>query len=86
MATKPRSASKTTECVGRTASAEEHPWLRAYPKTVSWDSPLKPALLGELLDQSVATYGPNPCTYFMGKRLSYSPRGCGSSEFVKGLR
>jgi long-chain acyl-CoA synthetase len=86
MATKPRSNLNTTECVGRGARAQEHPWLKAYPNTVSWDSPLKPALLGGLLDQSVAAYGPNSCTYFMGKRLSYAEIGALSDRAAKGLR
>jgi long-chain acyl-CoA synthetase len=86
MATKPHSAFKTTVSVGEEPAAQEHPWLKAYPETVSWDFPLKPALLGELLDRSVATYGPNPCTYFMGRRLSYAEIGALSDRAARGLR
>ena len=87
MATKPNLTSvKKTECVGFEAPAQEHPWLRAYPRTVSWDLPVKPKLLGELLDQSVAAHGARPCTYFMGKRLSYAEIGALSDRAAKGLR
>ena len=55
-------------------------------RTVSWDLPVKPRLLGELLDQSVAAHGARPCTYFMGKRLSYAEIGALSDRAAKGLR
>ena len=85
MATKPNLTSvNKTECVGFEAPAQEHPWLRAYPRTVSWDLPVKPRLLGELLDQSVAAHGARPCTYFMGKRLSYAEIGALSDRAAKG--
>ncbi len=87
MATKPNaSAVKKTECVGSAARAQEHPWLKAYPKAVSWDLRITPTLVGELLDQSVAAYGARPCTYFMGKRLSYAEIGALSDRAAKGLR
>ena len=87
MATKPHPSSvKKSECVGWDAPAQEHPWLKAYPKAVHWDLRLKPTLVGDLLDQSVAAYGPNPCTYFMGKRLSYAEIGALSDRAAKGLR
>ena len=57
------------------APARPHPWLKAYPKSVTWDVKIEPKLLGDLLDQSVAAYGARPCTYFMGKRLSYAEIG-----------
>ena len=39
-----------------------------------------------LLDQAVAAYGARPCTYFMGKRLSYAEIGALSDRAAKGLR
>ena len=43
-------------------------------------------LIGDLLDQSVAAYGGRPCTYFMGRRLSYAEIGALSDRAAKGLR
>ena len=87
MATKPNpKASKTRELGDYKAPAQEHPWLKAYPKSVAWDLRLEPMLVGDLLDQSVAAYGARPCTYFMGKRLSYAEIGALSDRAAKGLR
>jgi long-chain acyl-CoA synthetase len=68
------------------ASAPERPWLEAYPQGVAWDVTFKPTLMGALLDQAVKAYGPRPCTYFMGKRLSYAEIGALSDRAAKGLR
>ena len=46
----------------------------------------EPKLLGDLLDQAVAAYGARPCTYFMGKRLSFAEIGALSDRAAKGLR
>ena len=43
-------------------------------------------LMGGLLDQAVKAYGPRPCTYFMGKRLSFAEIGDLSDRAAKGLR
>ena len=62
------------------------PWLNAYPKGVDWDQPLEPTLLGSMLDSAVEAYGPRPCTYFMGRRLTYSEIGALSDRVAKGLQ
>ncbi len=86
MATKPRFTVQTGECVGFGADAQAHPWLKVYPKAVPWNLDLKPSLLGDMLDQSVAAYGDRPCTYFMGKRLTYAEIGALADRAAKGLR
>jgi long-chain acyl-CoA synthetase len=41
---------------------------------------------GALLDDAVAAYGQRPCTYFMGKRLSFTEIGELSERAAKGLQ
>jgi long-chain acyl-CoA synthetase len=47
---------------------------------------LEPTLLGALLDRAVQNHGSRPCTYFMGKRLSYAEIGALSDRAAKGLQ
>jgi len=68
------------------APGSERRWLRAYPQDVAWDAPLRPGLVGGLLDQAVKAYGGRPCTYFMGKRRSFAEIGHLSDRVAKGLR
>jgi long-chain acyl-CoA synthetase len=42
--------------------------------------------MGTLLDDAVAAYGRRPCTYFMGKRLSFTEIGKLSERAAKGLQ
>lgn len=86
MATKPHPTLKKSECVGLEAPAQERPWLKSYPAAIRWDLRLRPTLIADLLDQAVAAYGTNPCTYFMGRRLSYAEIGALSDRAAKGLR
>ena len=64
----------------------ERPWLRSYPEGVDWDTRFRPASVDGLLDEAVQAYGPRPCTYFMGKRLSFAEIGALSDRAAKGLR
>ena len=83
MARKPNPSSlKAKPC----ASAPERPWLKSYPQGVAWDARFRPSLVGNLLDQAVQAFGPRPCTYFMGKRLSFAEIGALSDRVAKGLR
>ncbi|MGH6737311.1 MAG: long-chain-fatty-acid--CoA ligase [Methyloceanibacter sp.] len=80
-------ASQTnSETLHEAPRANERPWLRAYPPKVRWDQTFSPRLLGTLLDDAVAAFGPRPCTYFMGKRLTYAEIGALSDRAAKGLR
>src|SRR5680860_100739 len=84
MARKPNpSPLRTTRCDTR---ASERPWLKSYPQGVAWDARFRPGLVGSLLDQAVQAYGRRPCTYFMGKRLSFAEIGELSDRAAKGLR
>lgn len=42
--------------------------------------------MGTFLDDAVAAFGDRPCTYFMGRRLSYAEIGALSDRAAKGLR
>src|SRR4030067_1703819 len=83
MARKPNPSLRTPACDAR---APERPWLKSYPKGVAWRARFRPALVGSLLDQAVQAYGTRPCTYFMGKRLSFAEIGELSDRAAKGLR
>ena len=83
MARKPNPSSlKAKPC----AAAPARPWLKSYPEGVAWDARFRPSLVGSLLDQSVQAFGPRPCTYFMGRRLSFAEIGALSDRVAKGLR
>ena len=66
-------------------SGGQRPWLAAYPKDIDWGMEFEPALVTSLLDAAVAAYGSRPCTYFMGKRLSFAEIGQLSDRAAKGL-
>jgi long-chain acyl-CoA synthetase len=66
--------------------APQRPWLKCYPTDVAWDAKFKPTLLGGLLDEAVAAYAARPCTYFMGRRLSFREIGELSDRAAKGLQ
>ena len=53
---------------------------------MAWDARFRPTLVGGLLDQAVQAFGPRPCVYFMGKRLSFAEIGALSDRVAKGLR
>lgn len=62
------------------------PWLKAYPKGIDWALRVAPGLITSRLDASVVAYGARPCTYFMGKRLTYAEIGTLSDRAAKGLQ
>jgi len=67
-------------------AAGKRPWLKSYPQGVAWDVKFSPALMGSLLDEAVRAYGAQPCSYFMGKRLSFAEIGALSDRAAKGLQ
>ena len=82
MARKP----STSSAKARSRAASERPWLKAYPAGVDWEAEFAPGLVGTLLDRAVQAYGARPCTYFMGRRLSFAEIGELSDRAAKGLR
>jgi long-chain acyl-CoA synthetase len=65
--------------------APERPWLKSYPEGIDWNAKFEPGLVGSLLDDAVGAYGSRPCTYFLGKRLSFAELGELSNRAAKGL-
>jgi long-chain acyl-CoA synthetase len=70
----------------REDSLSERLWLKSYPPGVVWDAEFPARLMGTLLDDAVAAYDRRPCTYFMGKRLSFTEIGKLSERAAKGLQ
>jgi long-chain acyl-CoA synthetase len=69
----------------RQACAPARPWIGSYPEGIAWNAKFRPGLVGSLLDQAVQAYSARPCTYFMGKRLSFAEIGALSDRVAKGL-
>jgi long-chain acyl-CoA synthetase len=66
--------------------APSHPWLKAYPEGVNWGMSFEPELVTSLLDAAVVTNGARPCTYFLGRRLSFAEIGRLSDQAAHGLQ
>jgi len=66
--------------------AASRPWLKSYPEGVDWDMSFEPELVTSLLDAAVVTYGARPCTYFLGRRLSFAEIGRLSDQAAQGLQ
>ncbi len=47
------------------------PWTASYPPGVSWDAPLQPRMLQDLLDDAIAQWPDNNALSFMGQRTTY---------------
>lgn len=57
------------------ADVARYPWLRNYPPGVDWYKPFEPKPLWSLMDEAVAGHPGRPCTYFLGKRVTYKEMG-----------
>jgi long-chain acyl-CoA synthetase len=68
------------------SSPRNRPWIKAYPAGISWEQRFKPGLVHQMLDDAVAAFGARPCTYFLGKRLTYAEIGALSDRAAKGLQ
>ena len=88
MATKPNpSAPEDAGMRGASRRRREHPWLKAYPQGVDWDVTVQAdAARRACSTRRSRPTAPRPCTYFMGKRLSYAEIGALSDRAAKGLR
>jgi len=71
---------------GPKGQRHDYPWLKAYPKSVSWEAQFEPQPLGHMLDQAVAAYGSRNCTYFLGKTTTYAEIGDLCNRIAKGLQ
>ena len=80
----PHPAHLTT--ASRREATPERPWIKSYPKSIAWDAKFRPALVGTLLDKAVQAYGARPCSYFMGKRMSFAEIGELSDRAARGFQ
>jgi long-chain acyl-CoA synthetase len=75
-----------TSAVAAVANSGAHQWLAAYPKGIAWDQAFTPTPLDALLDAAVARRGSRPCTYFLGRTLSYADIGRAVEHAAAGLQ
>ncbi len=64
----------------------KYPWIKSYPEYVAWETRLKPESLGAVLERSVARFGDNTCTNFLGRKTSYAEIGALVDRAAKGLQ
>ena len=64
----------------------DHPWLAAYPPKVDWHAELTPRSLPQMFDASMARFAAQPCTYFLGKSLTYGEIGEQTERVAAGLQ
>lgn len=69
-----------------TAPRADYLWLKTYPKNIDWFQTFKPIPMHDMFAQSVATYGPNPVTNFLGKQMTYAEMGAAVNQAAKGLQ
>jgi long-chain acyl-CoA synthetase len=67
-------------------SSPPHPWLSSYPEGIDWHARFEPFLVSGLLDAAIREHGHRPCTYFLGRRLTYAEIGALSDRAAKGLQ
>lgn len=63
-----------------------HPWQKSYPSHLDWGHKFDPKPHFSILDEAVEKYGSHPCTYFVGKELSYSEIGSAADKVARGLQ
>ena len=61
-------------------------WEQSYPPELTWDTPLEPATLPELLARSMARYGDNPFIEFRGQRIGFREFGARVDALGAGLQ
>ncbi len=69
-----------------TESVQGRPWLDHYPEGIDWDRQFEPKPVFDFLDQSVARFGGNICTEFVGKTLTYAQVGDLVARAAAGLQ
>ena len=76
-----------TASADSTASTHQSlPWLKVYPKDVAWRQTFEGKPVYELLDQAVARFPANVCTYFLGRTLTYAQIGQAVAHAAAGLQ
>ena len=63
-----------------------HPWLSCYPSKVNWHAELEPKPLPQMFDDAMARFETLPCTYFLGKSLTYGEIARQTERVAAGLQ
>ena len=63
-----------------------YPWLAAYPEKVDWHAELKPTSLPAMFDDAMGRFAAQPCTYFLGKTLTYGEIARQTERVAAGLQ
>lgn len=64
----------------------QYPWQKSYPSYVDWGKSYAAEPHFKLMDRAVAEFGNRPCTYFVGKEMSYAEIGALSNKVAAGLQ
>lgn len=75
-----------TSTAGTSGSYLERPWLSSYPEDVPAEIIVPPGSLVDLIEQSVADFGPKPALQFFGRVISYDELGDRISRAAETLR
>lgn len=62
------------------------PWTASYPPGVSWDTPLQPRMLQDLLADAIVQWPDNNALHFMGQRTTYRALDALIDRCAAGLR
>ena len=62
------------------------PWLADYPAGVDWHRTYQAAPLYALLDEASARYASQPCTYFLGRTMTYAEITRAVNQAAAGLQ
>ena len=76
----------TASAIETQVAAPTPPWLKAYPKDVNWSASFNARPVFELLDQAVARFPANVCTYFLGRTMTYAEIGRAVDHAAVGLQ
>lgn len=67
-------------------NSEDYPWLKDYPKDVSWDHEMPKGRLDGLLDEAAQDDPDAVCIDFLGKTFSYTEVWQYANKVAKGLQ
>ncbi len=64
----------------------QYPWQKTYRQDLDWAKTYDVEPHFRVLEQSVKSFGPLPCTHFVGKELTYAEIGALSEKVTRGLQ
>ena len=63
-----------------------YPWLKKYPSSPKWDTPLSNSPVHEMLDETAAQYPDAPAFDFLGAKQNWGEMNVQTKKFAKGLQ